>query len=143
MYIKQIQIRNYRGIRSGAVLLRRGVNCLIGPGNVGKSTVLSAIDLVLNPHLQWWQRSVLTELDFFKSNTNEPIRIDLIVGCGRSSCIAPDKCPRFEITDGNDSRTCPFAEYTLAWDETERKPLKAEEAQARQDAERGGAGVRP
>lgn len=48
MRITELSIANYRGVRSGTLLLpQHGV--LIGDNNVGKSTVLEAIDLCLGP----------------------------------------------------------------------------------------------
>ncbi|MFT7684292.1 MAG: putative ATP-dependent endonuclease of OLD family [Moritella dasanensis] len=43
--IRQILIRNFRGIESLNWTPHPGLNCLIGPGDSGKSTILDAIDL--------------------------------------------------------------------------------------------------
>jgi len=64
MYIKNVKVRNFRGIQSADISLHPGLNFLIGPNNVGKSTILFAIDLVLNPNIQWWRRDVLSEVIF-------------------------------------------------------------------------------
>ncbi|MCD6385868.1 AAA family ATPase, partial [Candidatus Sumerlaeota bacterium] len=53
MYVKQVKISNFRAFHSADIPLYPGLNILIGPNNVGKSTILSAIDLVLNPNIQW------------------------------------------------------------------------------------------
>src|SRR4030042_6686456 len=95
MYIKNIKISNFQGLSSAEISLQPGLNILIGPNNVGKSTILSAIDFVLNPNLQWWRREILTELDFFRSKTDGPIEIELSIGCGRWRCMnGDDRCPR-------------------------------------------------
>ncbi|WP_432763235.1 AAA family ATPase [Echinimonas agarilytica] len=45
--IRQVYIRNFRGIESLFWNPHPGLNCLIGPGDSGKSTILDAIDLCL------------------------------------------------------------------------------------------------
>ena len=45
--IRKIEIANFRGIQSLAWQPAPGINCLIGPGDSGKSTVLDAIDFCL------------------------------------------------------------------------------------------------
>ena len=48
MRITELKIRNFRGVATSTLLLpQHGV--LIGDNNVGKSTVLEAIDLCLGP----------------------------------------------------------------------------------------------
>jgi hypothetical protein len=49
MHIKRLVISRYRGIEALTWDPSLGVNCLIGPGDTGKSTVLSAIGLLLAP----------------------------------------------------------------------------------------------
>ncbi|TGX37954.1 hypothetical protein E5A74_19520 [Sphingomonas naasensis] len=49
MRIAHLEIRNYRGIRSLDWSPSPGMNCLIGPGDSTKTTILDAIDLALNP----------------------------------------------------------------------------------------------
>jgi len=45
--IRKVEIRNFRSIRALDWLPSPGINCLIGPGDSGKSTILDAIDLCL------------------------------------------------------------------------------------------------
>lgn len=63
MKIRQILIKNFRGIRS-AVLTLPAHAVLIGDNNTGKSTVLEAIDLVLGPD-RLSRRPPVDEHDFF------------------------------------------------------------------------------
>lgn len=49
MRIAQLEIRNFRGIRTLDWSPAPGMNCLIGPGDSTKTTILDAIDLALNP----------------------------------------------------------------------------------------------
>jgi predicted ATP-dependent endonuclease of OLD family len=53
-----------------------GVNCIIGPGDSGKSTVLDAIDYCLGA-----RRTVnFTDADFYNSNVENPIEIYVTLG---------------------------------------------------------------
>jgi putative ATP-dependent endonuclease of OLD family len=74
--IRRVEIRHFRGIASLDWFPSSGVNCLIGPGDIGKSTVLDAIDLCLG------RRRTLqfTDADFHKLDTASPIDIRLTIG---------------------------------------------------------------
>lgn len=72
--IKRISINNYRGIKH----LHQDFGeerfiVLIGRGDSGKSTILSAIYAALNPS---WNVS-FTDLDFYNQETSQPIKIEL------------------------------------------------------------------
>jgi putative ATP-dependent endonuclease of the OLD family len=45
--IRQIDIKNFRSIKAFTWLPSPGINCLIGPGDSGKSSILDAIDSAL------------------------------------------------------------------------------------------------
>ena len=45
--IRKIEIKHFRGVQSFDWTPSAGVNCLIGPGDTGKSTLLDAIELCL------------------------------------------------------------------------------------------------
>lgn len=49
MRIVYLEIRNFRGIRTLDWAPSPGMNCLIGPGDSTKTTILDAIELTLNP----------------------------------------------------------------------------------------------
>lgn len=53
-----------------------GINCLIGPGDTGKSTVLDAIDLCLSAR----RNIAIADSDFYKLNVEHPISITLTLG---------------------------------------------------------------
>ncbi|HNT22322.1 MAG TPA: AAA family ATPase [Saprospiraceae bacterium] len=65
MKVAEITIKNIRGIKNANILLpRHGV--LIGDNNIGKTTVLEALDLVLGPD-RLNQQPPIDEHDFFKA----------------------------------------------------------------------------
>ena len=45
--IRVVEISNFRAIKELKWLPDAGINCLIGPGDSGKSSILEAIDLCL------------------------------------------------------------------------------------------------
>lgn len=74
--IREILISNFRGIYSLKWWPNPGINCLIGPGDGGKSTVLDAIELTLGTR----QSVGFTDADFHRCNVDEPIIIDVTLG---------------------------------------------------------------
>lgn len=74
--IRHVEIRNFRGLRQFIWCPKEGVNCLIGPGDSGKSTILDAIDITLGARRQF----VFSDSDFHVSNTVEPIDIKITIG---------------------------------------------------------------
>lgn len=74
--IRKIEIRNFRGIRTLDWLPSPGINCLIGPGDTGKSTVLDAVDLCLGAR----RNIVIADSDFHKLDVEQPISITLTLG---------------------------------------------------------------
>jgi hypothetical protein len=74
--IRKIEIANFRGIRSLTWLPAPGINCLIGPGDNGKSTVLDAIDLCLGAR----RNAQFSDADFFNLVVKQPINIGLTIG---------------------------------------------------------------
>ena len=136
MYVKHVKISNFRALYSADISLQPGLNILIGPNNVGKSTILSAIDLVLNPNIQWWRRDILSELDFFRGRTDQPIEIEVLIGCGRERCAdEDDKCPRLEIITEDRSELCRLAERTVSWDNKNQKFLRVDEVEGAEQIE--------
>ena len=74
--IRMIEISRFRGINSLVWLPSPGLNCLIGPGDSGKSTVLDAIDLCLGA-----RRNVqFTDADFYNLDVATPFSITLTIG---------------------------------------------------------------
>lgn len=74
--IRRIEILNFRGVRFLEWMPAPGINCLIGPGDSGKSTVLDAIDLCLGA-----RRNIpFSDADFFNLDVTQAISISLTIG---------------------------------------------------------------
>lgn len=74
--IRRVEIKNFRVIAKLDWCPSAGINCLIAPGDSGKSSLLDAIDYCLGARrvLQ------LTDSDFHNLNIDEPIRIIITLG---------------------------------------------------------------
>lgn len=66
MKVRRVLISNFRGVRSGSVLLEPH-SLLVGGNAVGKSTVCEALDLVLGLE-RLYRRPVIDEYDFYQAN---------------------------------------------------------------------------
>lgn len=74
--IRKVEIKNFRGVKELRWCPTPGINCLIGPGDSGKSSVLDAIDLCLGP-----RRSVpFTDADFHDLDVDSPIEVEVTLG---------------------------------------------------------------
>lgn len=74
--IRKVEINNFRTIKRFVWLPSAGINCLVGPGDVGKSTVLDAIDYCLGA-----RRSIqITDADFHRLDVEAAIHISVTVG---------------------------------------------------------------
>lgn len=73
MRIRHIGIKNFRGIKFLSWRVKGEFNCIIGPGDTSKTTVLTALDYALSP------RTALTfdDSDFFNQNVAEDIVIQV------------------------------------------------------------------
>lgn len=74
--IRKIEISNFRSIKNLTWHPRPGFNCLIGAGDVGKTSILDAIDLCLGAR----RNAVFTDSDFFNLEVTSPIEIVLVLG---------------------------------------------------------------
>ncbi|TIN73521.1 MAG: DUF2813 domain-containing protein [Mesorhizobium sp.] len=74
--VRVLEIENFRAIKKLQWLPGPDMNCLIGPGDSGKSTILDAIDLCLGA-----RRSLtFTDADFHAIDFDQPIRICVTFG---------------------------------------------------------------
>ncbi len=71
MRIRQIEIRNFRGIKSRSWHVKGNFCCIIGPGDTCKTTILTALDYTLSP------RTFLSfeDSDFFNRDVDQQIVI--------------------------------------------------------------------
>lgn len=74
--IRKVEIRNFRSIRSLDWRPTEGINCLIGPGDNGKSTILDALDLCLGAR----RNLMVNDTDFFGLDATQDICISLTLG---------------------------------------------------------------
>lgn len=70
MRVARLQIENFRGIKRADVLLPRHA-VIVGDNNIGKSTLLEAIDLALGPE-RLSRRPVIDEHDFYAGEYVDP-----------------------------------------------------------------------
>ncbi|HBQ50329.1 MAG TPA: ATP-dependent endonuclease [Hyphomonas atlantica] len=74
--VRVLEIRNFRGIKALTWYPAPGINCLIGPGDSGKSSILDAIDFCLGA-----RRSIqFTDADFHLLDVETPIAIEVTLG---------------------------------------------------------------
>lgn len=74
--IRYIEIQNFRGIEQLSWAPNEGINCLIGPGDSGKTSILDAIEVCMSV-----RRNVeFSDADFFGMNVSKPIIIRVTVG---------------------------------------------------------------
>lgn len=74
--IRKVEIANFRSIKKLEWYPSAGVNCLIGAGDSGKSTILDAIDLCLGAR----RFGNITDADFYGLDVEQPISITLLLG---------------------------------------------------------------
>lgn len=83
MRVARVSIKNFRGVLEGSLLLPKH-SAFVGDNNIGKSTVLEAIDLVLGPE-RLSRRPPIDEHDFHagqyakKDGTPIPIEVEVVV----------------------------------------------------------------
>lgn len=74
--IRRLEIRNFRSIQVLDWYPSAGINCLVGPGDGGKSTILDAIDLCLGAR----RSASFGDTDFFQLDVTQPIVISVTLG---------------------------------------------------------------
>ncbi|MFC6949662.1 ATP-dependent endonuclease [Paraburkholderia dipogonis] len=74
--IRRLEIQNFRTIQSLEWAPSAGINCLVGPGDGGKSTILDAIDLCLGAR----RSAAFGDTDFRGLDVNRPIVISVTLG---------------------------------------------------------------
>lgn len=74
--IRHVQIENFRCIEQLTWTPSAGINCLIGPGDSGKSSILDALDFCLGAR----RALAFTDADFYHLDVANPIVITATVG---------------------------------------------------------------
>ncbi|MDG5978114.1 ATP-dependent endonuclease family protein [Hydrogenophaga taeniospiralis CCUG 15921] len=103
MRITKLKVENFRGIKNGGLLIPSHA-VMVGDNNIGKSSILEAIDLVLGPE-RLSRRPVIDEHDFYAgqyiNNEGTPISINIEV----------------VVSDLSEDQTRHFRDHIEWWDE--------------------------
>jgi putative ATP-dependent endonuclease of the OLD family len=78
MRIKQVTVENFRGWHGPVTWLPGDHDILVGPNNSGKSSLLRAVDIALNPHRNAY-RDLMEPHDFFDLDTSKPVEFTIIL----------------------------------------------------------------
>lgn len=76
MFIRSLTIERFRGLEHFEWQPPARVNCLVGPGDVGKSTVLSAIELLLDSR----PTPTVSEYDYHRRRVEQGFEITAVLG---------------------------------------------------------------
>lgn len=123
MYIYKMLIRNFRGIKDLEFFPNKNINILIGHNNVGKTSILEAINLVLDPYYPWYIQNKINKYDFYNGDTRNSIEIELWLSCGKSLCKTCEK--RIVKVGSEKEYLCPFMKYINFYDNERREFLKS------------------
>lgn len=74
--IRKLEVLNFRSIKTLSWFPTPGINCLVGPGDSGKSTILDAIDLCMGAR----RMIQFTDADFTDLAVDAPIEITITLG---------------------------------------------------------------
>lgn len=89
VFIRSLTIERFRGVEHLEWQPPGRVNCLIGPGDAGKSTVLSAIELVLDPR----PSPTPSEYDYYRRRVEAGFEITAVLGDLEESVISAMRTP--------------------------------------------------
>jgi putative ATP-dependent endonuclease of the OLD family len=100
--IVHVEVINFRGIRQLSWHPAHGTNCLVGPGDSGKTTVLDAIELAFAPR----NGVTFDDTDFYAVDPKaNPIAITVTIGDLPTEFLKEDR----------------YGHYLRGWDETGKK----------------------
>ena len=94
--IRKVEIANFRGIETLEWFPSAGLNCLVGPGDSGKSTILDAIH-----HCLGVRRQIrFSDTDFYRLDVSNQIDISVTVAELSDSLMQLDAygmvCPKLQ-----------------------------------------------
>ncbi len=81
-----LKIENFRTIKTFSWRPNLGMNCLVGTGDAGKTTVIDAIDFCLGAR----RSAQFSDYDFHKTDTSQPIQITVALGSLEPSLLSTD-----------------------------------------------------
>ncbi len=112
MQITKVEIKNFRGIKDATIFLPKHA-VLIGDNNIGKTTILEALDLVLGPDRLNRQPPV-DEHDFFEGKYMAEPR--LTAQQGDKSVVTPKIEIEVTVADLTEEQKTKFGDYIEFWD---------------------------
>ena len=86
-YIRLLSIKRFRGIEDLTWLPAKGVNVLLGGGDVGKTTILEAIALLLSPT----NATTLSDADYWKRRHEDGFEISAVMALPLSCGIVEQR----------------------------------------------------
>lgn len=104
MLVRYVEIKNFRGVRELFWSPKPGVNCLIGPGDSGKSTILDAIDLAMGARRQY----TFSDSDFHLHDISQPIDIRVTIGQLSNDLMSIERYGRYHR--GFNVTNCTFSD---------------------------------
>ena len=75
MYVFALELRHFRSFEDLWVFPKDDINVLVGPNNCGKSTVLRALALLLDPAINLRRPDVVSRFDFYSMDIGNPIEL--------------------------------------------------------------------
>jgi putative ATP-dependent endonuclease of OLD family len=93
MHVFAVHIRNFRRFSRFTFYPHHGINVIVGPNNSGKTAMLSALDLALNPDNNRFRENLVGLFDFHKGNRVEPIEVWVYLALGGTE--APELLVQF------------------------------------------------
>jgi predicted ATP-dependent endonuclease of OLD family len=103
MRIEKLIIRNFKGLQKADLILNKGLSILVGDNEMGKSTVLEAINLVLGGQL--YGRSINSEISPFLFNRTA---VDTYINNLRNGIPSPPPFILIEAYCANDPSLAKF-----------------------------------
>lgn len=76
MHIHTLKISHFRNLADLTVSPNENINIIVGPNNSGKTNILRATSLLLDPTIPWHRDETITIFDYTNAETTTPITID-------------------------------------------------------------------
>jgi len=99
VYLKNIKIENFRNLAAIEVQLQPGLNAVVGPNNIGKTNLFSAIRHTLGPSAARGESLWLTEEDIRRDGDGRPVDMPIRISLTFDSLNENQQTQFFEILD--------------------------------------------